>query len=313
MKEKLIVSSSPHLHSPNSTRRVMLDVLIALTPAVVAATVIFGFQALLLVTFCAICSVAFEFLSRLIMRRRQTIGDLSAVVTGVLLGLALPVSMAEHLHLTLVGSFTAIVVVKQMFGGLGNNFVNPALTGRIVMMVSFPSQMTDWRFLANPLDAVTGATPLGGGEKAEGMELLLGTHGGCVGETCAAALLLGFVYLLVRRVIKPIIPLCFVGTVGMISFIASFSMPQISVLEQVLGGGLLLGAIFMATDYVTSPITNWGKVIYAVGCGVITSLIRLFASLPEGVSYAILLMNITVPLIERFTVSKCFGKAGGKA
>ena len=313
MEKLLSVSPSPHLHSPRSTRGVMLDVIIALLPCVVAGAVIFGFASLFVVAFCVILCVAFEAISRLIMRRKQTVGDLSAVVTGMLLGLSLPVSMAEHLHLCIVGAFAAIVVAKQMFGGIGNNFVNPALVGRIVMLVSFPAQMTDWRTYANA-DAITGATPLGKPmESTSLLDLFFGMHGGCIGETCAIAILIGLVYLLIRRVIKPIIPLCYVGTVAAFSALSClWSGEGVSVvLFQVLSGGLLFGAVFMATDYVTSPVTNQGKVIYAVGCGLITVLIRMFAALPEGVSYAIVLMNITVPLIERIPPIRFFGKKGG--
>ena len=313
MEKMLSVSASPHLHSPRTTRGVMLDVILALLPCIVAGAVIFGPQSLFVVSFCVVLCVAFEFLSRLIMRRPQTVGDLSAVVTGILLGLCLPVSMAEHLHLCIVGAFAAIVVTKQMFGGLGNNFVNPALVGRIVMLVSFPAQMTDWHSYANA-DAITGATPLGKPYEATSfLDLFLGVHGGCIGETCVIAVLIGLVYLLIRRVIKPIIPLCYVGTVSVFSAISClWSGAGVDfILFQVLSGGLLFGAVFMATDYVTSPVTNQGKVIYAVGCGLITVLIRLFAALPEGVSYAIVLMNITVPLIERIPPLRLAGKKGG--
>jgi electron transport complex protein RnfD len=206
------------------------------------------------------------------------------------------------LPFVLVGCVVAIVVVKQMFGGLGNNFVNPALAGRIVMLVSFPGDMTgsgNHFFLP---DGVTGATPLAGGEGYTLLDLLLGRVGGAMGEVCKLAILLGLVYLLVRRVIRPIIPLVMVGTVALFS-LAVGENP----LFEVLSGGLLLGAVFMATDYVTSPMTKWGQTVYAVGCGLFTVLIRLYANLPEGVSYAILLMNIVTPLLDRAFLTKPYG------
>lgn len=298
---KLTVSSSPHLRGNATTDRIMLDVLIALCPCIIAGCVLYGLRVLLIVGFTTAVCMLLEFLSRIVMKREQTVGDLSAAVTGVLLGLLMPLNIP--LHLTLVGCVTAIVVVKQMFGGIGNNFINPALAGRIVMLVSFPSQMQDFTG-----DAVTTATPLAA-SYAEGggyLDFFLGNMGGCIGETCKAAILLGFVYLLIRRVISPIIPLCYVGTVALFSLAVGEDA-----LLAVLTGGLLFGAVYMATDYVTSPVSQWGKVIYAVGCGLITILIRLYANMPEGVSFAIVLMNITVPLIERITVRKTFGKKGG--
>lgn len=296
-REKLIISSSPHLRGERTTQNIMLDVIIALVPSVIAGTVLFGYRALMVVLFCASACVLLEYFSRVIMKRPQTIGDLSAIVTGILLGLSLPPTIS--LPLALVGCFTAIVVVKQMFGGIGNNFVNPALAGRIVMLLSFPTQMTQWV----STDGVTTATPLAQSGSAEYLDLLLGRTGGCIGETCAFAIIIGFIYLLARGVIKPTITLCYLGTVALGSLILSAD-----VLFQLLSGGLMLGAVFMATDYTTSPVTTKGKIIYAVGCGILTLLIRLYASLPEGVSYAIVLMNIVVPLIERVTVPKTFGK-----
>ncbi|HPE94500.1 MAG TPA: RnfABCDGE type electron transport complex subunit D [Bacillota bacterium] len=295
MENKLIVSSSPHIRSNRTTQKIMLDVIISLVPCIVAGAVIFGVRALAVVAFCTGACVLLEYLCRLVMKREQTVTDLSAAVTGILLGLTLPPTI--NLFLAFAGCVVAIVIVKQMFGGIGNNFVNPALTGRIVMLLSFPTQMTTWTLA----DGTTCATPLGG-TTAGYKELFFGTTGGCIGETCAIAILLGLAYLLVRRVIKPIIPLCYLGTAALLSLILGQN-----VLFQLLSGELLFGAVFMATDYTTSPVTDKGKIIFAVGCGILTVLIRLYASLPEGVSYAIVLMNIMVPLIERVTVPKTFG------
>ncbi|MBQ8907997.1 MAG: RnfABCDGE type electron transport complex subunit D [Clostridia bacterium] len=302
---KLSVSSSPHLRAPVTTERIMRDVLISLLPCVAAGVWLFGLRTLLVVGISTLLCMFLEFTCRFIMKREQTVGDLSAAVTGVLLGLTLPVSIP--IPLIIVGCVTAIVVVKQMFGGLGNNFVNPALAGRIVMLVSFPTQMTGFT-TPTWVDAVTTATPLApNAEAASLLDLFLGRVGGCIGETCKIAILLGLAYLLIRRVISPIIPLCYVGTVALFSLAVGADA-----LFQLLSGGLLFGAVFMATDYVTSPVGKWGKVVYAVGCGLITVLIRLYASLPEGVSYAIVLMNILCPLIERIPFGKTFGKGKSK-
>ena len=312
--KNLTVSASPHVRAADTVTRIMLDVIIALVPSLIASVVIFGFRSLLITFICVASCVLFEYLSRKIMKRDVTIGDLSAVVTGMLLAFNLPVSIP--LWMCVVGSFFAIVVVKQFFGGIGQNFVNPAIGGRIVMLVSFSSAMTRWTApLAwrTGVDAETTATPLSilapQTDKADLPSLLnmfLGVRGGCIGEVCALALLIGFVYLLIRKVIKPTIPLCFFGTVAVIMIIAGkgdFTF----MLYEILSGGLLLGAIFMATDYATSPITTKGKIIFAVGCGIITSVIRLFANLPEGVSYSIIIMNILVPHIETLTRPKPFG------
>lgn len=299
---KLKVSSSPHLQSRMSTRRIMADVLIALSPCVVAACVLYGMRALLLIAFCAASCVLLEYVCRRVMKRKNTVTDLSAAVTGVLLALTLPPD--TPIHLTLVGSVTAIVVVKQMFGGIGNNFVNPALAGRIVMLVSFPGQMTAFRTSVFS-DGVTGATPLNGAYTGNAgyLDMFLGDIGGSIGETCKIAILLGFVYLLVRRVISPVIPLVYVGTTVLFSLAVGEDA-----LFALLSGGLMFGAVFMATDYVTTPVTLFGKVIFAVGCGLLTALIRIYAKMDEGVSYAIVLMNILVPLIERFTRRASFGR-----
>ncbi len=307
MEQKLYVSSSPHMRQGGSTRRIMRDVILALLPAVIASVVLFGPRSLLVIGVCILSAVFFEFISRKIMKRDNTIGDLSAVVTGLLLALNLPSGIP--LLIAAFGSLVAIVVVKQMFGGIGQNFVNPALAARIVLLVSFPVQMTTWLAAfsyTQQVDAITSATPLA--NNANGIatpyfDLFMGTTGGCLGETCALALLLGGIYLVIRKVITPTIPLCFIGSV----FLLSWLLGQDPVFH-ILSGGVLLGAIFMATDYTTSPITFAGKILFGIGCGVITVLIRLYANLPEGVSFAIILMNILVPLIERLTFPKPFGE-----
>lgn len=303
MDAKLYVSSSPHLRKSTNTSNIMLDVIIALVPAVVAATIIFGVRSLLIIAVTIISCVATEYICRRVMKRNNTIGDLSAVVTGLLLALNLPVGINPLM--AVFGGVVAIVVVKQMFGGIGQNFVNPALAARIILLVSFPTDMTTWNvpfYYTGNVDAVTGATPLAGGFSGTYMDLFLGTTGGCLGETCAAALILGGFYLCIRKVISPVIPLTYIGTVFALSYILGGDP-----VFHILSGGLMLGAIFMATDYTTSPMTSKGKFIFAIGCGVITVLIRLYANLPEGVSFSIVLMNILVPHIEKLTAPKPFG------
>ena len=285
--EKLIVSSSPHLRSGASTQRIMLDVIIALCPALIASFVFFGPRALILVAVTVLSCVLSEYISRKVMKRDNTAPDLSCIVTGLLLAFNLPVSLNPLM--AVFGGVVAIVVVKQMFGGIGQNFVNTALTARIILMNSFPADMSSWTPAfgwLNGTDATTTATPLavlkqGGEFSFSYMDLFLGSTGGCLGETCALARILGGVYLIVRRVISPVIPL----------------ITGRDPLVDLLTGGLMIGAFFMATDYTTSPISRNGRIIYAIGCGLFTMLIRMFASLPEGVSYSIVLMNIQVPLI----------------
>ncbi len=312
MKDKLIVSSSPHLKGRRTTTGIMLDVIIALMPALIASIVYFGYRAAILIAVCVATCVVSEWVCRLVMKRENTISDLSAVVTGLLLAFNLPVGL--HPVMAAIGSVIAIVVVKQMFGGLGQNFVNPALTARIVLMVSFPTQMTTWNepfyYTYGSLDATTTATVFGGGNVSV-LDMFLGNQAGCLGETCALALILGGIYLVIRRVINPLVPLCYMGTVALFTLIYSACTGGnigVDILTQLLSGGLMLGAIFMATDYATTPL-NWrGKVIFAIGCGIITMVIRLFGSLPEGVSFSIILMNIITPLIEKATAPRPFGK-----
>ena len=310
--EKLIVSSSPHIRSGASTKRIMLDVIIALCPALIASFVFFGPRALILVAVTVLSCVLSEYISRKVMKRDNTVPDLSCIVTGLLLAFNQPVSLNPLM--AVFGGVVAIVVVKQMFGGIGQNFVNPALTARIILMNSFPADMSSWTPALgwlNGTDATTTATPLavlkqGGEFNFSYMDLFLGSTGGCLGETCALALILGGLYLIVRRVISPVIPVTYLATVTVISLIAGRDP-----LVDLLTGGLMIGAFFMATDYTTSPISRNGRIIYAVGCGLFTMLIRMFASLPEGVSYSIVLMNILVPLIERVSLPKPFGSRKG--
>ena len=306
MSKHLTLSVSPHIHSGRSTQRIMLDVLLALLPATVAGCVIFGWRALLVICVTLLSCVGFEALYNLLLKREQTVSDLSAAVTGLLLALNLPASIP--IWQCVVGSLFAMIVVKALFGGLGCNPVNPAITARVFMLVAFGAMAK----AADPVlvDAVSGATPLVREEATSLFDLFFGLHGGAIGETCAAALLLGGIYLIVRRVITWHIPVAYVSCV----FICSFFMESMSLtaaLASILSGGLLIGAIFMATDYVTSPSNPWGKVIFGVGAGLITFLIRYFGVYPEGVSFAILFMNILTPYISSWTKRKVFG-AGGK-
>ena len=308
MSNRLTLSVSPHIHSGRSTSRIMLDVIIALLPAAVAGCVIFGLRSLLVLSVCVASCVLFEALFNLIVKKPQTVGDLSAAVTGLLLGLNLPANIP--VWQCVVGSLFAMVVVKGLFGGLGANPVNPAITARVFMLVAFGTMAT----AAYPtvVDTVSGATPLASEAATSLSDLFLGLHGGAIGETCAAALLLGLAYLLIRRVITWQTPVTFVGCVFLCSFFME-GMDLTAALAAVLSGGLLIGAIFMATDYVTSPTTAWGKVIFGVGAGVITVLIRYFGVYPEGVSFAILLMNILTPYIDSWTKHRVFGVGGKNA
>lgn len=312
----LVVSSAPHVVSPVNTSRIMLDVIIALVPALIMEVVVFGMRALMLTVACVAACVVFEWAARKIMGREQTISDLSAVVTGVLLSYNLPSNLP--IWMAVIGCFVAVVVVKQLFGGLGQNFANPAIVGRIVLFVSFATPMTTWpltkgQLAAAAADAVTGPTPLALFAKGEAvpsnLDMFLGFIGGSMGEVSALALLIGGVYLVVRKVIEPTIPLCFIGTVFVFALAAGLDP-----VFHICAGGVMLGAIFMATDYVTSPITAKGKIVFGIGCGLLTMMIRLYSSYPEGVSFAILLMNILTPHIDELTRMKLNGvpKGGDK-
>lgn len=310
---KLLIEPSPHIRSGATTQKIMLHVLIALLPAVVAGTIIFGLRALLLVVLCATFAVLSEYIFNLITKRPQSIYDLSAVVTGVLLGLNLPPALP--IYMAAIGSSVAIIVVKQFFGGIGQNFANPAITARIVLMLSFGGYMSTWAapfwYKTGTIDAVTTATPLAMDSGLPSyLDMFLGIRGGCIGETCIAALLLGGLYLIAVRVINPLVPAAFIGTVALCTFVSGGD-----VLMEIMSGGLFLGAFFMATDYVTTPITTAGRVIFAIGCGLITVVIRNFANIPEGVSFSILIMNILTPLIDRYVKPRPFGvkkEASGK-
>ena len=304
MDKLLHISVNPHTHCGRSTSTIMRDVLIALAPATVAGVVIFGLRALLVVAVCVASCVLFEYLFNLIVKKEQTICDFSAALTGLLLGLNLPANIP--VWQAVIGSIFAIIVVKCLFGGIGCNAVNPAITARVFMLVSFGSMAT----AAYPtnVDAVAGATPLeqlAAGEAVDLKALLLGTHGGSIGETCAIALLIGGIYLLARNVITWHIPVSFIGSVFVLSLLVEKNATD--ALAMVLSGGLIIGAIFMATDYVTSPSTSWGKIIFGLGCGLLTFLIRYFGSYPEGVSFAILIMNIVCPYIDKLTAHKVYG------
>lgn len=308
----MTVGVAPHIKCRNDTQRLMLDVIIALIPALLAAVIIFGLRALLLTCISAAACVLCEYLWEKLMDKPITIGDLSAVVTGILLAYNVPAGLP--VWQLIIGDIVAIIGVKMLFGGLGCNFMNPALVGRIVIMFSFTTDMTEYMLprtanaLVSSVDAVSTATPLAMMEQldwSDFMGLFLGNHSGTIGEVCAAALLLGGVYLCLRKVIKPIIPLCFLGSTALFSWLFGGTQPILSLFA----GGLLLGSIFMATDYVTSPYTNKGMAVFGLGCGFITSAIRVFGSYAEGATFAILLMNILVPYINDLTMTKPLGGA----
>lgn len=305
MDNHLIVTSSPHIHSHATTRNIMRDVLIALLPATVASIVLFGFKAALMLAVCLVSAVLSEFFFNIITKKKQTIGDCSAAITGLLL--ALNLSTKVELWQCAIGSMFAIIVVKCLFGGLGKNFANPAISGRVFLIIAFGAvaggAQTQFAEIA------TGATPLyaieNGGTLPSLLDMFLGNRGGAIGETCALALLLGLAYLLVRKIISWHIPVIYVATVFVLSLIIKQDLTI--ALYEVLGGGLLIGAIFMATDYVTSPSGRTGKIIFALGCGIITVLIRFWGSYPEGVSFAILFMNILTPYLDQIHVIKPLG------
>jgi len=324
---KLSVASSPHVASPVDTRKLMLDVLIALIPALIAGVIFFGPQALVVTIVSVAACEFFEWGYRKLMKQPSANGDLSAAVTGVLLAFVVPVALP--VWVVVIGAFFAIVVTKQLFGGLGKNFMNPALAGRAFLMLCYTTWMTTWvapgkdswfPIMGNVADAVTSATPLSADFMHSGilpsvsvMDAFVGNVGGCIGEVSALALILGGIYLIWRGVINIRIPVAYIGTVAVLTFL--FPLGGNShltwMLYQLFSGGLMIGAFFMATDYVTSPVTKKGEVIYGVGCGLLTVFIRYFGGYPEGVSYAILIMNACVWLIDwklgrpaRYGVSK---------
>lgn len=306
----LYVASSPHLVSPTDTGVIMRDVLIALVPALLVAVYVFGYRALTLTVVCIAASVLFEFIYNKLAKKKQTVGDLSAVVTGVLIAYNVPSNFPYWM--AIIGCFVGIVIIKQLFGGLGQNFANPAITARIVLFLSFTTQMTTWPLPRNQVtvDAITGPTPLGilsegGGTMPSNMDMFLGFIGGSMGEISALALLIGGLYLIYRKVISPVTPVSFILTVAVFALLAGQDP-----IFHVCAGGVMLGAFFMATDYATTPITAKGKIIFGIGCGLITMLIRVFGAYPEGVSFSILLMNILTPHIDNFCIKRLYG--GGK-
>ena len=310
----LLVTSNPHIVDSMNTTKIMSLVVIALLPSLIASVVIFGARALILAAVCIVASMFFEWAYEKIAKKPSTIGDLSAVVTGLLIAMNVPVTLPYWM--AVIGCFVAIVIVKQFFGGLGQNFANPAITARIVLFLSFTTDMTYW---ADPTqgkvfsaaDAVTSATPLGimnesgiadAQSQFSNLTMFLGNTGGSMGEVCAAALLIGGIFLIIMKVISPATPVAFLGTVAVISLIAGADPAW-----QICAGGAMIGAFFMATDYATTPTTTMGKVIFGIGCGVVTMLIRLYGNYPEGVSFSILLMNILTPHIDSFCEKRLYG------
>ena len=306
-----VVSGTPHVRSKESIQSIMRDVIIALIPATAVGIYYFGIPALITIVVAIVSSVFFEWLYQKAMKKPVTVSDLSAVVTGLLLALNLPAS--APIWVPIVGSAFAIIFAKQLFGGLGQNFINPALAGRAFLVASYPTEMTTWTAPVgfSGADAVAVATPLatlkgGAMPDASLMDVVVGNIGGCIGETCAIALIIGGIYLIVKHVISWKIPVIYIATVFILTAAIGRKGLRVPVYE-LFTGGLMLGAFFMATDYASSPVTPKGQVIFAIGCGLITTLIRIFGGYPEGVSYSILIMNLAVPLIERFTEPKIFG------
>jgi len=319
---KLIATSSPHIRANETTRSLMLDVIIAMLPALIAAVVIFGIRALSVTVVSVVACVFWEWLYRKLLKKDQTVGDLSAVVTGMLLAFVCPVTIPYWM--LIVGDCFAIVLVKQLYGGIGCNFMNPALAGRAALVGCYASAMTTWidpaaakAAVIGAADVVTAATPLammkdGGLEAVTAVyglkEMFVGNIGGSLGEVSALAMLLGGIYLIVRKVITWHIPVAYIGTVAVLTFLfPRGNDPLTFMLYNVLGGGLLLGAFFMATDYVTSPVTGKGRIVFGIGCGLLTVFIRYFGSYPEGVCYSILVMNCTTWLIDKYMKPARFG------
>lgn len=315
MNEKLIVSTSPHIQTSYGTRKLMGNVLIALLPAVIAATWIFGIRALILIGISVGSAMLFEHLWCIVTKQNTTIFDLSAAITGVLLALTLPVGVP--LYVPIVGAFFAIVVAKCLFGGLGNNFINPALAGRAFLLASYSLPMTTWAkpfyYQTGAVNAVTGATPLKllkAGETLDVsyLDLFIGNIGGCIGEVCALALIVGFIYLLIKRIIQPHATLAYVATVALLGWFFGYQgLMSGDPVVSVLTGGVLLGGIFMLTDYTTSPTTSLGQLISGVLAGILTIFIRVKGGYPEGVCYSILLVNILAPQIDKLVIPKKYG------
>ncbi len=308
MEKHLLVTSSPHLRDKISTSRIMLDMIIALSPAALVGIYYFRISAAILIAVCVASCVLFEYIAVKIRKKPVSIGDLSAVVTGMLLALSLPPHFP--IWMAVLGSFVAIVIIKQFFGGIGYNFVNPALGARVFLTVSFAQAMTTWIMPAT--DVISTATPLAvikqGTIPPSLFDNFIGNTAGCIGETSGLALLIGGIWILSRTVITWHIPVTFIGTVAALTWIlGGNTLFTGDPLMHIFTGGLLIGAIYMATDYTTTPMSKTGAIIFGFGCGLITSVIRLYGSLPEGVSFAIIFMNILVPLIDRYTVPVSFG------
>ena len=316
MEHKFIVSSSPHIHQKKSVSHIMLDVIIALLPATFFGVFYFGIRAALVLAIAIISSVLAEYIYQKTMKKEQTIGDFSAVVTGLLLGLNMPSTIP--LWMVCIGSVFAIVLVKQLYGGIGKNFLNPALAARCFMIAAWAGAMT---LYAEPLmgtDAISQATPLSvlngvsEGVLPDIRDAFIGNIPGCIGETSSLALILGGLYLLIKRVISWRIPVVYLGTFALMSALFGNNIFDINTLQyislELFCGGIMIGAIFMATDYTTTPTTKSGQIIFAVGCGLLTFVIRRFGGYPEGTSFAILLMNLLTPLIDRYTIPKSFGE-----
>ena len=313
MANKLIVTAAPHITSADSTQKIMQRVCIALVPTLIASVFIFGINSLILTAITVAACVFFEWGYCKMVGREVPIADFSAVVTGLLLAFNLPASLPWWM--AIVGAFIAIVIVKQLFGGMGYNFANPAIVARIALAVGFASRMASYPKPENGIDALASATPLAVFDQlgsSEYVTLLLGNHGGVMGETCAITILIGGIYLIATKVISPVIPVTYLATVAVLSLVAGRDP-----IVQLLSGGLMLGAFFMAPDYVTSPTTNKGKIIFGLGLGIITCAIRFLGTMNEGVSFAILLMNLLVPYIEVNTRQDKLGiakvKKGGAA
>ena len=311
MNEKLIVSHSPHIAGKDTVSKIMLDVIIALIPALIAGCIVFGMRALVVTLICVLSCMLSELIWNKLLKKENTLSDFSAIVTGMLLAFNLPASIP--LWMAVIGSAFAIIIVKQFFGGIGHNFMNPALAGRAFLLASWAPVMTSQWYAPKtvlPLfglpDAITSATPLVSGESFDYFTLFLGNHAGCIGETSVLAILIGALYLIIKKVIRIRVPLIFVLTVAIGTALCGFDP-----IRQILSGGLMLGACFMATDYTTTPVTPKGQIIFALGCGIITVLIRVWGGYPEGVSYSILLMNVATPLIEKMTAPKKFGSKKG--
>ena len=305
MDTKLIVSASPHIRSDETTQGLMANVIVALCPVVVASAVIFGLRSLLVTAFSVVVCVVLEWLYCKLLKKPSPIGDLSAVVTGIILAMNVPVNMP--LGQVAVGAVAAILITKQLFGGIGMNFANPALVGRIVLFVSFTNEMNAWVFPDAAVDQLASATPLQVSDpsRLNLLDLFMGIHGGVLGETCALAIVLGFLYLVFTKTISPAIPLTYVGSMFVFYLIATRSLHES--LVAVLSGGLLFGAVFMATDYVTSPFTLKGKLLYGICLGIVTFAIRYWGTYTEGVSFALLFMNLWVPFINDATRQTPYG------